>query len=93
MCGAEVVYILASPALYRTPRTDLATALTTVLSNPGLQLDHKGEILRVLDRYGETNLGFADCLCIEHIRRLELDGISSYDRDFDRILGLRRLEP
>ncbi len=72
---------------------ELATALTSVLSNPGLQLDHKGAIERAFDRYADTNLDFADCLCIKHTIRLRLDGIYSYDRDFDRIPDLRRLEP
>ncbi|MBI2760864.1 MAG: hypothetical protein HYX51_05500 [Chloroflexi bacterium] len=50
-------------------------------------------VLRALDLYGRTNLDFEDCMSVEHTRRLRLDGIYSYDRGFDRIPEIRRLEP
>jgi predicted nucleic acid-binding protein len=90
---AEVVYILASPALYRTPRPVLAASLRTVLGNRGLEFEHKGSVLRALTLYETTSLYFADCLATEHVRRLQLNGIYSYDRDFDRVPGVTRLEP
>lgn len=93
---AEVVYVLSSLATYRVPRDDVATALRAILENPGLAIDHKGSVVRALIRWRDSRLDFEDCLSIEHVRRQDLDGISSYDRDFDRIPGLRgwsRSEP
>lgn len=90
---AEVVYVLSSPVTYRTPRPQLANALRSVLTNPGLRLDHKTTVLRALDLYETTKLDFEDCLAIEHVRRARLDGVYSYDQGFDRVPGVRRLEP
>lgn len=90
---AEVVYVLSSLATYRVPRNDVAMALLPVLEGPGITIDHKGSLVLALLRWRDSRLDFEDCLSIEHIRRQRLDGISSYDRDFDRIPGLRRLEP
>ena len=90
---AEVVYVLASPVLYATPRPEVAARLGAALVNKDLRLDHKESVLLALDRYGTTNLHFADCLCVEHAQREALTGIYSYDQDLDRVPGVRRLEP
>ena len=90
---AEVVYVLASRSLYRTPRSELVLRLRAVLGNRGLRLDHKDAVLRALALYGSTNLHFVDCLCVAHVEREKLDGLYSYDRGSDGVPGLRRREP
>lgn len=89
---AEVVYVL-SRSTYRVPRAQVAAALTPVLANSGLRMDHKATVLRALDLWQGSDLDFEDCLSVGHVRRAGLDGLYSYDRDFDRIPGVRRLEP
>ena len=90
---AEVAYVLTSPRSYRFPRDVVAAALRPLLSDPGLQIDRKGAVLTALDLWGDSNLDFADCLAASRVQHANLDGIYSYDRDFDRIPGIRRLEP
>ena len=89
----EVVQVLSSPKLYRMNRSDLAAVLRPVIEIKGLRLDHKRSVLRALDLYETTNLDFTDCLAVEHVRRAGLGGIYSYDQGFDRVRGVRRLEP
>jgi predicted nucleic acid-binding protein len=89
---SEVVYVL-SRATYRVPRADVEAALGSALANSGLRMDYKDSVLRALEFWQESKLDFEDCLAIQHARRLALDGIYSYDRDFDRIPDIRRLEP
>jgi predicted nucleic acid-binding protein len=90
---AETVYVLSSRMTYRMPRTDLATALRPVLAISALRIEHKASILDALARWESSPLDFEDCLSIEHIRRTSLSDIYSYDRDFDRIPGIHRIEP
>lgn len=90
---AEVVFVLSSPVTYRTPRPRVAAALWPVLANPGLRIDHKRSILQALRRWEQSNIDFEDCLSVEHVIRQRLDAIYSYDRDFDRVPEIRRLEP
>jgi predicted nucleic acid-binding protein len=90
---AEVAYVLGSPARYQIPRPVVANSMQGLISIPGLRVDHKESVLQALDTWGNSRLDFEDCLSVEHVRRAELDGIYSYDRDFDRIPGIRRLEP
>jgi predicted nucleic acid-binding protein len=90
---AEITFVLSSRATYGISRVMVATALRPVLANPGLRVDHKSSIQRALDIWEGSNLDFEDCLSIEHIRRAHLAGIYSYDRDFEGIPDIRRLEP
>jgi predicted nucleic acid-binding protein len=90
---AEIVYVLSSRTLYHLPRADVAYLLRPLLENPGLQVEHEATILSALDRYVQSNLDFEDCLVVEHSLRLQLADIYTYDRGFNRVPGLRRLEP
>lgn len=58
---AEVVYVLASPILYRLPRADVAARLGGAIVNKGLRLDHKEAVLRALALYGDTKLDAGPC--------------------------------
>lgn len=90
---AEIVYVLSSRTLYHLPRTAIAYLLRPLLENPGLNIDHKATVLAALDRYVQENLDFEDCLAVEHTFRLQLTDIYTYDRGFNRVPALRRLEP
>ena len=53
----------------------------------------RAPFLTALDLWGDSNLDFADCLAASRVQHANLECIYSYDRDFDRIPGIRRLEP
>jgi predicted nucleic acid-binding protein len=89
---AEVVYVL-SGSVYRVPRGVIAQKLRPVLENRGMTIEHKGAILDALERYGGSTLDFADCVAVAHMQRLGLRRIISYDRHFDRIPSIERVEP
>ena len=89
---AEVVYVL-SRSTYHVPRDDVAAALAPVLTIAGLRIDHKEAVLQALDLWQRSKLDFEDCLSLQHAQRLSLDGIYSYDRDFDQFPEILRYEP
>ncbi|MGH2557970.1 MAG: PIN domain-containing protein [Thermomicrobiales bacterium] len=89
----EAIYVLSSPVTYRMDREDIATRLRPILELKGLRIDHKRAILLALDRYEQTRLDFEDCVVVAHTIRMELNGIYSYDRGFDRVSGVQRIEP
>lgn len=90
---AEVVYVLSSPTLYKLPRSEVSRLLRPILALPGLKLEHKRSFFSALDLYERSNLDFEDCLSVAHVQRSGLGALYSYDRGFDRVAGLRRLEP
>ena len=90
----EVVYVLSSPALYHLKPDEIRSRLVPILSLRGLKVPKERVILRALDLYATyPALDFVDVLSAAHMENQGIDDIFSYDRDFDRIAGVRRLEP
>ena len=89
---AEVTYVLASQ--YQLGHPEIAARLQPLLALPGLKLPYKRTVQRALERYAESpRLDFEDALSVEHMGRLGLDVILSYDCDFDRVPDIVRQEP
>jgi predicted nucleic acid-binding protein len=90
----EVVYVLASPRLYGLGPDDIRARLVPILNLRGLKLPHKQMYLDALDRYvAFPFLDFEDALAVAQMDRKQIEEILSYDRDFDRVSGIRRTEP
>ena len=90
---AEVIFVLNSSTVYGQPRKQVAKALTSILENRGLRLDHKQSVVAAVARWAQSNLDFEDCLAIEHAIREDGGDVYSYDQDLDGISGVQRLEP
>lgn len=90
---AEVVYVLSSKAVYNLPRDQIRARLYPLLSLPGLKLPQRKTYLRALDLYASYPLDFEDALIVAHMERQGMAELISYDQGFDRVVGIRRLEP
>lgn len=91
----EVVYVLSSPrAPYRLSHEEVRGRLLPILTLRGLRLPQKRIYLRALDLYASSSfLDFEDSLAIAHMERRGVRELLSYDRDFDRVQGIQRVEP
>ena len=90
----EVVYVLSSRALYGLDHKEIRARLTPVLTLRGLKLPQKRLYLRALDIYAaHLSLDFEDALIVAHMENGDTKELYSYDTDFDRIPGIRRIEP
>ena len=91
----EVVYVLSSPrAPYRLSHQEIRARLVPILTLRGLRLPQKRVYLSALDLYASSPfLDFEDALAVAHMERLGVTEIVSYDRDFDRLPTLQRVEP
>lgn len=91
---AEVLYVLCSGPQYRLPRNTVAERLGTILSAPGMKLPDRDVFIEALDLFAANpRLDFPDALCATRMRALGITEIVSYDRDFDRVEGIVRVEP
>lgn len=91
---AEVAYVLSSPSLYALSNDEIAARLTPILSLRGLRLTNKRTYLRALEIFAANAwIDFEDALSVAHMKRLRLSEIISYDRDFDTLSGVARVEP
>ena len=91
----EVVYVLSSPRLsYQLSRNDIRARLLPILSLQGLRIPNKPIYIRALDIYvAHPQLDFEDAIAVAYMERIGLTQIVSYDRDFDRIEDIERIEP
>ncbi len=88
----EVVHVLSSKALYNVPRSIIRQRLYDLLSLSGLRLREKRTYRRALDLYAQQNLDFVDCLIVAQMERAKVVTLISFDRGFDRIPGITRVE-
>ena len=91
----EVVYVLSSrSAPYRLSHEEIRARLVPILTLRGLRLPQKRVYIEALDLYATSPyLDFEDALAAAHMERNGVTEIVSYDRDFDRVAGLQRVEP
>jgi predicted nucleic acid-binding protein len=89
----EAVQVFSSKALYALPRPDVQRHLTTFLLLDGVHHPHKRTFIRALDLYASINVDFIDALIVAHMERERAPSLISFDRDFDRVPGVQRIEP
>ena len=91
----EVVYVLSSPrAPYNLSHQEIRARLVPILALRGLRIQHKRVYVRALDIYASSRfLDFEDALAVAHMERLNVTEVVSYDRDFDRVAQIQRVEP
>jgi len=82
----ECVFVLES--FYQHARGDIASALGTLISSPGVEINDEAIHLDALDRYGKTKAHFVDCL-IAAIASREKIPVATFDQDFRKFADVR----
>lgn len=90
----EVVYVLSSRRLsYQLSRAEIRSRLLSILSMQGLTIPNKPIYVRALDIYvAHPQLDIEDAIAVAYMERIGVTQIVSYDRDFDRVEGIERIE-
>ena len=78
---------------YHQPKAKIREVLLPLIELPGMILRGKRHFREVFDLYVDLNLPFADAYHAVLMKRRKLTEIVTFDAEFDRIPGLRRLEP
>ena len=88
---AETVWVLTS--FYELPAAEVARVLLQLLSHEAIQADDKSLLAEALRLFSDHNVDFADALLAARMRRRGITEVFSFDRHFDRLPGITRLEP
>jgi predicted nucleic-acid-binding protein len=83
---AECVLVLDS--FYEHPRGDIASALSTLISSAGVEINEEAIHLDALDRYRKTKVHFVDCL-IAATASAEKTPVATFDQDFRKFADIR----
>lgn len=90
---AEAVFVLASPRLYHLPRSQIEQQLSAIIRLPHLRLANKRLYVQALHLYATTpQLTFVDAL-LAATASYRGEPIVSFDRGYDRVPGITRVEP
>ncbi len=87
----EVVFTLERG--YRLSKAQIQSAVLPLLELPGIVLPGKRKFREVFRLYTEQNIPFADAYHVVMMRKLNVSEIVSFDRDFDRVPNVKRVEP
>jgi len=87
----EIVFTLQS--FYGVPREKIKELLSPIIELRGLKLSNKEIYQLALDIYTEKNISFADAFNAAFALKKGIKEIYSYDEDFDKIEGIRRVVP
>lgn len=90
---AEVVYVLHSPRLYNKSRRDIVNMLLPLIKLTGIKLHQRHVILKALSLFETTPLSFGDAMIAASLLVKQGKILYSFDKDFDGISGIHRLEP
>ena len=89
--AAEVVWVLES--FYEYPKNQVAETVGDFLRCEGLLVEQAEIIQEALSLYYSNNLDFANALIAATALRKGPSLVCSFDRHFDQLSGLQRLEP
>jgi predicted nucleic acid-binding protein len=87
----EVVYTLQKT--YQFSKKEIQSAVLPLVELPGIKLSGKKHLREVFRLYIEKNIPFADAYFAVFMKRKKIDTIVSFDSDFDKVEGMKRIEP
>jgi len=91
---AEVVHVLTSRILYDMNSRDVADRLHTILGARGIQMSNKARCMNALEIFATYSfLNFGDSFVAAAAFEETTPEVCSFDRGFDRVPGITRLEP
>lgn len=91
MVIAELIWTLLS--YYRVPKAEAIEKVSIIVTTESLHIPEKDIIAEALVLYSRKNVDYIDAYNTVFMKYHGVDEIYSYNRDFDAIEGIKRVEP
>jgi predicted nucleic acid-binding protein len=91
MVIAEIIWVLES--YYELKKADIRESVEKILNTRNLDCPNSEIIISALSIYVEKNIDFIDAFNAFILKRDEINEIYSYDKHFDRVDWIKRIEP
>ena len=88
---AEIIWVLES--YYKLTKEDVKEKVEKILNTPNLSCPGKDMILEALNLYTEKNIDYIDAYNAQVMRRNGIEEVFSYDKHYERIPWVKRIEP
>jgi predicted nucleic acid-binding protein len=90
---AEIVFVLSNPKTYGVDRVTIRDTVLPLLGLSHLKLERKQLYARVFELYTAHPIDYIDAYHAALVEHSGQKDIYSYDRHFDVVAGLSRVEP
>ena len=87
---SEIIWVLSS--YYQETKDEIIKKITVLIHLSSIK-SNKNLILRALDIYQKNNIDWIDAYLSAYAIENNIDGIYSYDQDFDKVKKVKRIEP
>jgi len=87
----ETIFLLQRT--YKIAKADIREKIAAILTLQGVRLAERALCLAALDYYVEQNISYADAYNAAWMQDEGIAEVYSWDREFDRVAGLTRIEP
>lgn len=91
MVMAEIVWVLES--YYELGKNDVREKLEKILNTPNLDCPNREIIINALAVYEDKNIDYIDAYNASILKTKEIAEIYSYDKHYDRMKWIKRIEP
>jgi predicted nucleic-acid-binding protein len=91
MIIAEVVWVLSRS--YKWNKEKICDNIEFILITPNIRFKDKAILVNAVNVYKEKNIGFIDAYNYSYMQYYGVNKIYSFDRDFDELQDVKRLEP
>jgi predicted nucleic acid-binding protein len=88
---AETIYVLES--FYKTPRSQIATAMRSLVALRSVVTVDPALLLRALEVYELDRIDFAEAYLVACAESSGVNRIASFDLSIDRVGTIERIEP
>lgn len=90
MVLAELTWVLKS--FYKLSKNEIIKHLRNILSFSELKIDNRRVVEDAMEIFVTKNIDFTDAYFAATVQCKNFDAILSFDHDFDKISGIKRLE-
>lgn len=78
---------------YRLSKSEIIDYIQRILNTPNLYLDDKEILVEAISLYELTNIDFIDAYNTIFMESKDIKSIYSYDKHYDQIKDIKRIEP
>lgn len=91
MIIVEVVWVLSRS--YKWNKEKICDNIEFILITPNIRFKDKAILVNAVNVYKEKNIGFIDAYNYSYMQYYGVNKIYTFDRDFDELQDVKRLEP
>ncbi|MBA7469012.1 hypothetical protein ES703_92218 [subsurface metagenome] len=88
---AEVIWVLKR--FYNWDKEEICNNVELILKTPNIMFNQRSVIVKAINLYKDKNISFIDAYNYSYMKANGVTEIYSFDRDFDKLKDVKRLEP